>query len=154
HRGSWQERAHRERIDQAVIERLGAHGIGDGHRSRSVALRLWQHDGLKVGAKALLRGPGDEAPGVNGAAEDGVGVAAPWAARGASRRPWGVRGGKGRAAVGFPRAAWSPAAVRPVWNSPASTAKRSTTMKTASKMTARTIRRRKASPAALVAAQS
>jgi len=75
HRGSWQERAHRERIDQAVIERLVAHGIGDGHRSRSVALRLWQHDGLKVDAKALLRGPGDETLGVNGAAEMGVEVA-------------------------------------------------------------------------------
>src|SRR5262249_20100263 len=40
-----------------------------------VALRLWQHDGLKVDAKALLRGPGDETLGVNGAAEMGVEVA-------------------------------------------------------------------------------
>ena len=33
HGGSWQEPAHRECIDHPVIERLVAHGIGDGHRS-------------------------------------------------------------------------------------------------------------------------
>ena len=75
HGGSRQERAHRERIDQVVIERLVAHGIGDGHHSRSVALRLCEHDVPEVYAKALLRGPGDEALGVNGAAEVGVEVA-------------------------------------------------------------------------------
>jgi hypothetical protein len=41
-----------------------------------------------------------------------------------------------------------------VSNSPASTATRNKTMKAASKMTARMIRRRKACPAAVVAAQS
>src|SRR5262245_34973295 len=69
-------RAHRECIDHAVIERLVAHGIGDGHRSRSVALRLCHHDVPEVDATALLRGPGDEALRVNGTAEVGVEVAA------------------------------------------------------------------------------
>src|SRR5262245_50048730 len=75
HGGSWEERPNGERIDQAVIERLVAHGIGDGHRSRSVALRFRQYYVPEVDAKALLRGPGDEALRVNGAAEVGVEVA-------------------------------------------------------------------------------
>jgi len=65
-----------------------------------------------------------------------------------------MRWRKARSAVRFSRAASKLAAVMTVSNSPASTAKRSKTMKAASKMTARTIRRRKACPVALVAAQS
>src|SRR5262249_3777796 len=51
-------------------------GRGDGHRCRSVALRLCQHDVPEVEAKPLLRGPGDEALRVNGAAEVRVEVPA------------------------------------------------------------------------------
>jgi hypothetical protein len=76
HDGSWQERAHRERIDQPVVELLVAHGIEDRHRSRTVALRFRHHDLLWVNAKLLLRGPGDEALGVDGAGEVGVEIAA------------------------------------------------------------------------------
>src|SRR6516164_1372855 len=57
-----------------------------------------------------------------------------------------MRWRKARSAVRFSRAVSKLAAVMTVSNSPASTAKRSTTMKTASKMTARTIRRRRLAP--------
>ena len=61
-------------IDQLVVELLVAHGIGGPHRPRTVALRFWHHDLLGVDAKLLLRGPGDEALGVDGAGEVGVEV--------------------------------------------------------------------------------
>src|SRR5262249_61140018 len=77
HGGRWQERAHRERIDQLVVELLIAHGIGGPHRPRTGALRFWHPDLLGGGAKLLPRGPGDEALGVDGAGEGGGGGAAP-----------------------------------------------------------------------------
>ena len=55
HGGGWQECAHRERIDQPVVELLVAHGIGDRHRSRTVALRFWHHDPLGIDAKLAAR---------------------------------------------------------------------------------------------------
>src|SRR6516165_10244098 len=60
--------------------------------------------------------------------------------------PLGMRWRKARSVVRFSRAASKVAAVMTVSNSPASTATRNKTMKAASKMTARMIRRRKACP--------
>jgi hypothetical protein len=94
----------------------------------------------EVRAEILLRGPGDEALRVNGAGEVGMEVA-----------PFGMRRRKARSAVRSSRAASKMAAAMVVLNSPATTAKRNKTMKAARKMTARTIRRRKACPAALFA---
>jgi len=76
HGGSWQECAHRERIDEPVVELLIAHGVGDRQRSRAVALRLGQHDALQVDAKIFLRGPSEEPLRVDRAGEVGVEVAA------------------------------------------------------------------------------
>jgi hypothetical protein len=91
----------------------------------------------EVRAEILLRGPGDEALRVNGAGEMGMEVAP----------PFGMRRRKARSAVRSSRAASKAAAAMVVLNSPATTAKRNKTMKAARKMTARTIRRRKACPA-------
>jgi hypothetical protein len=44
--GRRQEITHRECIDQAVVELLIAHGVGNRPHSRAVALRLRQHDVL------------------------------------------------------------------------------------------------------------
>jgi len=75
--GRRQECAHRERVDQAVVELLVAPRFGCGHGSpRPVARRLQQRQAGEIHAQLLRRGPRDEAFGVDRAPQVGVKVAA------------------------------------------------------------------------------
>src|SRR5262249_22697307 len=78
HGRAGQKIAHRERINEAVIEHLIAHRVRDRARSGAAALHFCQRPVLEVDAKILLRGPGDEPLRVDGAGEMGVEVAAFW----------------------------------------------------------------------------
>ena len=69
------ERPCRERIDQTVVQVLIVHGVGDGHVSGLIALRLREKDVGEVRAEILLRGPGDEALRVNGTGQVGMEIA-------------------------------------------------------------------------------
>jgi hypothetical protein len=76
HGGRRQEVAHRERVDEPVIELLVAYRVGYRPRSGAVALRLRQDDILRIDTKSFLGRPGDVVLRVNGAGQVRVQVRA------------------------------------------------------------------------------